>query len=68
VEVWNLLGGGVAFSAQEILDRYGDRDRYVARVRACVSDLVDRRHLLEEDVDRVVKHAGALWDRSMAVS
>ncbi len=65
VELWNLLGGSVVFSVQEILDRYGDRDGYLRLVEECVTDLVARRHLLDEDVGHVIEHAQAWWDRIM---
>ena len=43
-------------------ERYGDRDRYLARVRRDAEVMVADRHLLAEDVDAVVERAGALWD------
>jgi hypothetical protein len=43
-------------------ERYGDRDRYLALVRADAEAMVASRHLLAEDVDAVVERAGALWD------
>ena len=43
-------------------ERYGDRDRYLARVRRDAEAMVADRHLLAEDVDAVVERAGALWD------
>jgi hypothetical protein len=66
VELWNLLGGSVPFGADEIIDRYGDRDGYLERVEKCVADLVARRHVLDQDVGHVIGHAQALWDRAMA--
>lgn len=66
VELWNLMGGSVPFAAEEILDRYGDRDGYLELVQKCVADLVARRLVLDEDAGHVVDHAQALWDRAMA--
>jgi hypothetical protein len=43
-------------------ERYGDRDRYLARVRSDAQAMVADRHLLADDVDAVVERAGALWD------
>ncbi len=43
-------------------ERYGDRARYLARVRSDAQTMVADRHLLAEDVDAVVERAGALWD------
>ncbi len=43
-------------------ERYGDRERYLARVRRDAEAMVADRHLLAEDVDAVVERAGALWD------
>ncbi len=43
-------------------ERYGDRDRYLARVRRDAEAMVADRYLLAEDVDAVVERAGALWD------
>jgi hypothetical protein len=65
VELWNLLGGGVAFEPGEVLSRYGDRAGYLQRVRACVDELVAGRHLLAEDVGSVMTGAAAGWDRAV---
>jgi len=43
-------------------ERYGDRDRYLARVRREADAMVADGHLLAEDVAAVVARAGALWD------
>ncbi len=43
-------------------ERYGTRDRYLARVRSDAQAMVADRHLLAEDVEAVVERAGALWD------
>jgi hypothetical protein len=45
-----------------IEERYGDRARYLERVRREARDMVSARHLLAEDVDAVVERAGLLWD------
>ena len=41
---------------------YPDRGAYLARVRQVTQDLVERRFLLEEDVERVTRRAAAHWD------
>jgi len=43
-------------------ERYGARDRYLARVRSDAQAMVADRHLLAEDLEAVVERAGALWD------
>jgi hypothetical protein len=45
-----------------IAERYGSRAAYLDAVRAAARALVAARHLLEEDVDRVVERAGQQWD------
>ena len=68
VELWNLLGGRVAFGRDEILRRYRDRDRYLELVRAVAGTLVGDRHLLAGDLDRIVAEAGAGWDAAVTGS
>lgn len=41
---------------------YAGRADYLARARAAARDLVRQGFLLDEDIDRVVGRAGALWD------
>jgi len=43
-------------------ERYASRADYFGKVRAAAEALVTRRHLLAEDVDRVVAVAGQKWD------
>ena len=47
---------------KSIEERYGDAERYCAQLRAAAEDLVARRLLLAEDVDRVVRGAGRVYD------
>jgi hypothetical protein len=62
VEVWNLVGGRLPFSVQEVLRRYEDRGGYLFRVRSAADRLVAARHLLPDDVDAVVADAARRWD------
>jgi hypothetical protein len=61
VEVWNLVGGRVPFPPDEILRRYGDFEHYIRLVRATADELVQRCHLLPEDLEAVVADAGRSW-------
>jgi Alpha/beta hydrolase domain len=45
-----------------IAERYPTRADYLTRVRAAAESLVSARHLLPEDVDRIVGRAADLWD------
>jgi hypothetical protein len=62
VEVWNLVGGRIPFTAADVLARYGDRSTYLEQVRSAADDLVAARHLLAGDVDAVVADAAGRWD------
>jgi Alpha/beta hydrolase domain len=68
VEVWNLLGGRVAFTPDEVIRRYGDRHSYLDQVRASAAALVTARHLLEEDVEAVLADAARRWDALLAAA
>jgi len=65
VEVWNLVGGRLPFSPEELRRRYRDRDGYLVRVRAVVEALVASRHLLAEDAAEVVRRAGDRFDEEL---
>lgn len=43
-------------------DLYGSRNAFLRRVREVAGDLVTERLLLEEDVERVVRRARAMWN------
>ena len=43
-------------------ERYASKEDYLARVRAAAEALVRDRHLLAEDVERVVEVAARKWD------
>lgn len=47
---------------KSILERYGSSDAYVRRIRAAAELLVQKRFMIEEDVDRVVARASD-WGR-----
>jgi hypothetical protein len=45
-----------------IEERYRDRDDYCAQVRAEAERMVQQRFLLAEDIDRLVRGAGRVYD------
>jgi hypothetical protein len=45
-----------------IAERYASRETYLAEVEKAAQAAVRQRHLLEEDMPRVLKRAGELWD------
>jgi hypothetical protein len=58
----DMLGSSIPLPGARIAARYGDRDAYCRRVREEAERLVRARHLLEEDVERVVARAAAAYD------
>jgi len=70
----SLLGSSIPFPAtkaardsardprRSIEERYASRDEYLSKVRTASEDLVKKRYLLADDVDRVMKRAGDTWD------
>ncbi len=73
-DIMSMMGSTLAFARTadacvergdprpSIAERYASRDVYLARVRAAAQALVEKRHMLAEDVDAVVERAGARWD------
>ena len=47
---------------RSIEERYPSRAAYLEKVRTAALALVAARHVLAEDVDAIVEHAGRLWD------
>jgi len=58
----DMLGSGIPLPRATIASRYRDRDHYRELVRREAERLVRARHLLEEDVERVVARAGVAYD------
>jgi hypothetical protein len=58
----DMLGSSVPLPGAALAARYGNRDHYRGLVRAEAERLVRARHLLEEDVERVVARAAAAYD------
>jgi hypothetical protein len=58
----DMLGSSIPLSREAIVARYGDREGYCRLVRREAERLVRARHLLEEDVERVVARAAAAYD------
>lgn len=48
-----------------ILERYRDREDYLARVRDAARDLVDQGYVLDEDIPLIVADAAERWDYVM---
>ncbi len=43
-------------------ERYASKDTYLARVRQCLQDLIERRLLLASDLEPQLRQAGERWD------
>ena len=69
-----LVGSAILFAATReerlasgdprpsIEERYGSREEYLARVRACAESLVESGYVLAEDVDVLVAQGGEVYD------
>ncbi len=62
VELWNLVGGRVPFTPEQVVERYENKESYLRAVRAVADELVSARHLLGADVDAVVEDADRRWE------
>src|SRR2546428_764371 len=47
---------------RSVEERYPSRAAYLEKVRTAALALVAARHMLAEDLDAIVEHAGRLWD------
>ena len=68
-----FAGGTIPFAPDEetrkatndprpsIAERYPTREEYLSRVRAAAEELVERRHLLEQDVQTCLNQAAKFW-------
>ena len=73
-DIYQTLGSYIPFAATRRIrevnhdprpsleTRYQGREDYLERVRSAAKDLIRRRYMLEEDLDRVVERAGRHWD------
>ncbi len=50
------------FDREEILNRYGDKDSYLSKVRADAEALAEQRIILADDIDLVVANCADRWD------
>jgi hypothetical protein len=58
----DMLGSSIPLPGAGIAARYGDRESYCRLVRREAERMVAARHLLAEDVERVVARAAAAYD------
>lgn len=56
------LGSYLPFPWKKVLDRYGDKTSYLAKVREASAALIRDGFLLERDLDAVIKRAAAHWE------
>lgn len=61
-QIGGTAGSFFAFDESGIRQRYRNKEEYLRRVAAAADDLIGRRFLLEADRERVLRHAGELWD------
>ena len=69
-----FAGGTIPFAPDEetrqaandprpsIAERYPTKEEYLSRVRAAAEDLVQRRHLLEQDIPTCLSQASKFWN------
>jgi hypothetical protein len=50
---------------RSIEERYASREQYLGLVAAAALDLIDQGYLLDQDLPRLLRHAGRHWDHLM---
>jgi len=61
-DTYAMVGSTIPFRKTVILEKYGSREKYLARTREAISELVKRRLLLAEEAETLEKQAGEQWD------
>ncbi len=61
-QIGGTAGSFFAFDAAEIARRYPNRQEYLRRIAEAAGALERQRFLLAADRERVLRHAGELWD------
>jgi hypothetical protein len=56
-ELCYLDGQAIPFAPGKMVERYGDRPNYLAKVRESAQALAKDGYVLEEDIDRIVARA-----------
>ena len=62
MDTFNMVGSTLPFPRERILEKYGTREEYLAKVKAAVKALIERRLLLANEADELEKNAAAQWD------
>lgn len=57
------LGSTLPFTAEQVSQRYRDREEFLLRVRAAAEALASDRYLLPEDIEAIVATSTERWER-----
>ncbi|MSV31601.1 MAG: hypothetical protein EXQ57_03685 [Bryobacterales bacterium] len=61
-ELFSMVGSYFPFPRQAVIERYGDRQAYLGKVRTAARKLVEGRYLLESDLPPVEDVSNKEWD------
>jgi hypothetical protein len=61
-DTYAMVGSTIPFTKRKIAEKYGSREKYVARAREVIADLVTRRLLLAEEAAKLEQQAAEQWD------
>jgi hypothetical protein len=64
-ELFSMVGSYFPFRRQVIIERYGDRQGYLDKIRSAARKLIDDRYLLARDLPLLEKISGKEWDFAM---
>jgi hypothetical protein len=65
-QMFSFAGSWFVWPKAKVLERYANREAYLAKVDAAARDLISQGFLLETDVKRVIDRSAAEWDYVMA--
>jgi hypothetical protein len=61
-DTYAMVGATIPFPKAKIVEKYGTKEKYLARTREAIADLVARRLLLATDAAKLAEQAAAQWD------
>ena len=65
-DTYSMVGSTLPFPKAKIIEKYGTKEKYLARVQESLADLVTRRLLLSGEVEALTTAAATQWDWFMA--